>query len=161
MVCQDGLLPIVTNFVHCKSYANVYMLRTTDSLLLLVLYVDDLLITGCSTLAITAVKRILHDRFLITDMGPLDFFLGIEISQDASSIKLSQAKYACDLLERFHMTDCKSAPTPFLSGVKLEDGMETPLVDNTLYRKLVRSLLYLTHSRPDLSYAVGVVSRFM
>jgi hypothetical protein len=59
------------------------------------------------------------------------------------------------------MTDCKSSPTPFLSGVKLEDGEETPLVDNTLYRQLVGSLLYLTHSRPDLSYAVGVVSRFM
>jgi hypothetical protein len=91
------------------------MLRMTDSLLLLVLYVDDLLITGFSTSMITAIKRILHDRFLMMDMGPLHFFLGLEIIQDASSIKLSQAKYARDLLERFHMTDCKSSPTPFLS----------------------------------------------
>ena len=59
------------------------------------------------------------------------------------------------------MTDYKSAPTPFLSGVKLEDGGETPLVDNTQYRHLVGSLLYLTHSRLDLSYAIGIVSRFM
>jgi hypothetical protein len=59
------------------------------------------------------------------------------------------------------MTDCKSAPTPFLSGVRLEDGGDTPLVDNTLYRQLVGSLLYLTHSRPDLSYEVGAVSMFM
>jgi hypothetical protein len=59
------------------------------------------------------------------------------------------------------MTDRKSAPTPFLSGVKLEDGGETALVDNTLYRQLVGSLLYLTHSRPNLSYVVVVVSRFM
>jgi hypothetical protein len=88
-------------------------------------------------------------------------FLGIEISQDASGIKLSQAKYARDLLEVFHMTDYKSASTPFLSGVKLEDGGETPLVDNTLYKQLVGIFLYLTHSRPDLSYAVGTVSRFM
>jgi hypothetical protein len=137
------------------------MLRTIDSLLLLVLYVDDLLITGCSTSAIVAVKRILHDRFLMTDMGPLHFFLGLEISQDASGIKLSQAKYARDLLERFHIANCKSTSTPFLSGVKLEDGRETPMVDNTLYKQLVGSLLYLTHSRPDLSYAVGAVSRFM
>jgi hypothetical protein len=69
--------------------------------------------------------------------------------------------YGRDLLERFHMTDCKSALTPFLLGVKLEDGGETPLVDNTLYKKLVGSLLYLTHSRPDLSYVVGIVSMFM
>jgi hypothetical protein len=149
------------NFVRCKSDLNVYMLRTTNSLLLLVLYADDFLITGCSTSAIDAVKRILHDRFLMTDMGPLHFFLGLEISQDESGIKLSQAKYARHFLERFHMIDCKSSPTPFLSRVKLEDGGETPLVDNTLYRQLVGSLLYLTHSRPDLSYAVGAVSKFM
>jgi hypothetical protein len=137
------------------------MLRMTDSLLLLVMYVDDFLITGCSTSVIVVFKRILHDSFLMTDMGLLHFFLGLEISQDASCIKLSQAKYAQDLLERFHMTDCKSTPTPFLSGVKLEDGRETLLVDNTLYRQLVGSLLYLTNSRQDLSYAVHVVSRFM
>ena len=124
------------------------MLRTTNSLLLLVLYVDDLLITGCSTSVIDAVKRILLDRFLMMDMGPLHFFLGLKINQDASGIKLSQAKY--DLLERFHMTDYKSSPTPFLSGFKLEDGGETPLVDNTLYRQLVGILLYLTHSKPNL-----------
>jgi hypothetical protein len=83
---------------------------------------------------IATVKRILHDRFLMTDMGPLDFFLGLEISQDASCIKLSQYKYSRDVLERFHMIDCKSSLTPFLSGVKLEDDGETPLVYNTLYR---------------------------
>ena len=137
------------------------MLRTIDSLLLLVMYVDDLLITSCSNSTIAAVKRILHNKFLMMDMGPLHFFLGIEISQDASCIKLSQAKYAWDLLERFYMTYCKSTPNPFLLGFKLEDGGETPLVDNTLYRQLVGSLLYLTHSRPDLSYAVGAVSKFM
>jgi hypothetical protein len=134
------------NFVRCKYDPNVYMLRTIDSLLILVLYVDDLLITGCSTSSIVAVKGILHDRFFMMDMGPLHYFLGLEISQDASCIKLSQAKYARDLMERFHMTDCKSAPTPFLSGVRLEDGRDTPLVDNTLYIQLMGSLLYLSHT---------------
>jgi hypothetical protein len=137
------------------------MLRTADSLLLLVLYVNDLLIIDFSTSAIVAVKRILHDKFLMMDMGPLHFFLVLEISQNSSGIKLSQAKYARDLLERFHMIDCKSSLTSFLSGVKIEDGGETPLVDITLYRQLVGSLLYLTHSIPDLSYVVSIVSRFM
>jgi hypothetical protein len=59
------------------------------------------------------------------------------------------------------MIDCKSSLTPFLSGVRLEDGGDTPLVENTLYRQLVGIFLYLTHSRPDLSYAVGAVSKFM
>jgi hypothetical protein len=149
------------HFVRCKSDCNVYMLRTIDFLMILVLYVDDLLITGSSTSAIVVVKDILHDRFSMTDMGPLHFFLGLEISQDASSIKLSQAKYVRDLLDRFHMTNCKSAPTPFLSGIRLEDGEDTPLVDNTLHRQLVGSILYLTHTCPNISYAVGAVSRYM
>jgi hypothetical protein len=65
------------------------MLRMVESLLLLVLYVDDLLITSFSTPMIVAVKRILPDRFLMMEMGPLDLFLGLEIIQDASGIKLS------------------------------------------------------------------------
>jgi hypothetical protein len=67
-------------FVHCKSDPNVYMLRTIDSLLLLVLYIDDLLITDCSTSVIVVVKTIIHDKFFMKDMGPLHFFLGLEIS---------------------------------------------------------------------------------
>jgi hypothetical protein len=94
------------------------------------------------------------------DMGPLHFFLGLEISQDASDIKISQAKYVRDLLDTFHMTDCKSAPTPFLSRIGLEDGMDTPLVENNLYQ-LVGSIMHLTHTHPDISYAVGEVSRYM
>eukprot|EP00253_Pinus_taeda_P010620 PITA_10620 len=120
-VDMDSFL-LSQNFERCKSDPNVYMLRTHDSLLILVLYVDDLLITGSSASAIATVKRALHDRFLMTDMGQLHFFLGLEISQDATGIKPSEAKYARDLFERFRMTNCKPSSTPFLSGVHLEDG---------------------------------------
>jgi hypothetical protein len=94
--------PLSQNFVHCKSKLNVYMFRTTNSCLLLVMYIDDLLIIGCSNSTIVVVKSILHVRFLMTYMGLLHLFLGLDISQDASGIKPSQAKYARDLLERFH-----------------------------------------------------------
>jgi hypothetical protein len=67
-------------FVRCKSDPNFYMFKTDDSPLLLFLYVDDLLIIGCSNLAIVAVKRILHDKFFMTYMGVLHFFLGLKIS---------------------------------------------------------------------------------
>ena len=97
----------------------------------------------------------------MTDTGSLHFFLSLEISEDASGIKLSQAKYVRDLLGRFHMIDCKSAPTPFLFGIILEDGGDTPLVDNILYQQLVGSLSYLTHTCPDISYTVGEVCRYM
>jgi len=74
----------------------------------------------------------MHDMVFMMDMGSLHYFLGLEISQDASGIKISQDKYVQDLVERFHVIDYNSAPTPFLSRVRLEDGGDTPLIDKTL-----------------------------
>jgi hypothetical protein len=67
-------------------------------------------------------------------MGLLHCFLGLEVSQSTLGIKMAQTKYALDLLDKFQMTECKVVDSPFLSGVRLEDGVTTPLVDNTLYR---------------------------
>ena len=67
-------------FLRCRSDPNVYMIRNTNSLLLVVLYVDDLLITGSSASSITAVKTALHDMFSMTDMGLLHYFLSLEIN---------------------------------------------------------------------------------
>eukprot|EP00253_Pinus_taeda_P019211 PITA_19211 len=144
-----------------KKASNGQVSRYKARLVAKVLYVDDLLITGSSTSVITNIKTALHKRFSMTDMGLLNFFLGLEIHQRDSGITIFQPKYVRDLLARFDMSDCKPTATPFLSGIKLENGKDTPLVDCTLYRQLVGSLLYLTHSRPDLSYAVGAVSRYM
>jgi hypothetical protein len=69
----------------------------------------------------------------MTDLGPLQVFLGPQVNQDDSSIKLSQTKYERYLLVRFHMIDYNFAAIPFLSKVSLEDGGDTTLVDNTLY----------------------------
>jgi hypothetical protein len=121
------------DFIRCKYDSNVYMMRNTNSIMILVLYVDHLLITGSSALSISFVKDIFHNRLSMMDMGPLHFFLCIEITHDDLGIKISQDKYVRDLLDRFHMTDYNSAPTPFLSRIKLEDGGYTPLVDNNLY----------------------------
>ena len=97
----------------------------------------------------------------MTDLGLLHYFLGLQIWHMADGMFLFQSKYATDLLARFHMSDCKYDPTPFQSGVKLTVECTTPLVNATLYHQLVGSLIYLTHSRPDLSFFVSLVSRFM
>jgi hypothetical protein len=81
--------------------------------------------------------------------------------QTNEGIFLSQSKYACELLRLFHMDDCKPIPSPFQSGVKLIATCTYPEVDATLYRQLVGSLLYLTHTRPDPSFVVGLVARYM
>lgn len=121
-------------FHVCKSYLNVYMLRHDDSFFFIVLYVDELLITGSALSEIAWVKTALHDKFPMSDMGLLHYFLGFEVSQSTSGIKMTQTKYPLDLLDMFHMIECKPTGSPFLSGVRLEDGVTTPLVDNTLYR---------------------------
>jgi hypothetical protein len=133
-------------FIRCKSDLNVYLLQHDDSLLLIVLYVDDLLMTGNLTSTIDSAKSTLHDQFSMTDLGLLHYFLGLEVSQSTSGIKMAQSKYASDLLVCFQMTECKPAASPFLLGVRFEDAGTTPLVDSTLYRQLVGSLLYLTHT---------------
>eukprot|EP00253_Pinus_taeda_P014745 PITA_14745 len=83
------------------------------------------------------------------------------VLQSKEGISLSQSKYACDLLRHFHMEDCKLAPSPFQSGVKLSITCTSPEIDATLYYQLVGKLLYLTHTRPNLSFVVGLVAQFM
>eukprot|EP00253_Pinus_taeda_P008523 PITA_08523 len=97
----------------------------------------------------------------MTDLGHLHYFLGLQVLQSKEGISLSQSKYACDILRHFHMEDCKPAPSPFQSGVKLSVSCTSPEVDATLYRELVGKLLYLTHTRPNLSFVVGLVARFL
>ena len=97
----------------------------------------------------------------MTDLGILSQFLGLEISQTKAGIKVHQSKYALEFLNKFKMKDCKARKTPFLSGVNLEEADSSPMVNNTLYRQLIGCLLYMTHTRPDICYALSVSSRFM
>eukprot|EP00253_Pinus_taeda_P029202 PITA_29202 len=116
---------------------------------------------ACDPNLINHVKSSLKKKFEMTDLGHLHYFLGLQVLQSKECISLSQSKYACDILRHFHMEDCKPAPSPFQSGVELSVSCTSPEVDATLYRQLVGKLLYLTHTRPDLSFAVGLVARFL
>ena len=91
------------------------------------------------------------------DLGLLKQFLGLEIEQFERGIKVSQQKYASDLLLNFKVVDCKASNCPFLSGIKLGEFGDSPLVDCSSYRQLVGSLLYITHTIPDLSYVVCAI----
>ena len=97
----------------------------------------------------------------MTDLGLLKQFLGLEIEKYDAGIKVSQPNYVVDLLLNFKMDECKETKFPFLSTIKLGDFGASPLVDKSLYRQLVGSLLYLTKYRPDLDYIVGVFEIYM
>ena len=94
----------------------------------------------------------------MTDLSFFHYFLGLQVLQTNEGIFLSKSKYVCDLLRLFHMDDFKPIPSPFQSRVKLTATCSSPEVDATLYRQLVGSLLYLTHTRPDISFVVGIVA---
>jgi hypothetical protein len=157
---MDNFL-IATGFSRCHFDPNVYTKKVGSHLIILVLYVDDLILTGSDSKILNHVKTSLKKKFEMTDLGFLHYFLGLQVLQTNEGIFLSQSKYACDLLHRFHMENCKPTPSPFQSGVKLVATCTSPKVDATLYRQLVGSLLYLTHTHPDLSFVVGLVSWYM
>ena len=114
------------------------------------------LITGSSKKEIASLKDAMKHAFSMTNFRLLSQFLDLEIAQSQHGIKVHQSKYALDFMKKFNMKDCKPSKTPFLSGVKLEEAGSSPMVNNTLYRQLIGCLLYITHTRPDLYYAVSV-----
>ena len=132
-----------------------------NHLIILVLYVDDLILTCSDPKLITHVKSSLKQNFEMSDLGHLHYFLGLQVLQTKEGIFLSQSKYGYDLLRRFHMEDCKPTPSPFKSRVELSATCTSTEVDATLYHQLVGSLLYLSHSHLDLSFVIGRVSCYM
>ena len=113
----DGFF-LSLSFVRCKYDPNVYLKLIHGSLMIIVLYVDDLLITGSSKDEIASLKDAMKHAFSMTDLGLLRQFLGLKIAQTKYGIKLHQSKYTLDFLNKFNMKDCKPSKTPFLSGVK-------------------------------------------
>ena len=148
-------------FRRCKSDPNVYLQKYDGNILIIVFYFDDLLIIGSTLASITFIKIVLHDVFEMSDLGLLKQFLGLEIAQNFDGIMVTQYKYIPNLLVKFNMANCKVDPFPLLSEVSLEEGKNTPPMDYTIYRQLIGSLIYFTHSWPDICYAMNVVSRYM
>uniref|UniRef100_I1QCY1 Reverse transcriptase Ty1/copia-type domain-containing protein n=1 Tax=Oryza glaberrima TaxID=4538 RepID=I1QCY1_ORYGL len=117
---------------------------------------DDV-ITGTKDAEVAAFKEEMKATFQMSDLGPLSFYLGIEVHQDDSGITLRQTAYAKRVVELAGLTDCNPALTPMEERLKLSRDSTTEEVDATQYRRLVGSLRYLTHTRPDLAFSVGYV----
>lgn len=124
---------------------------------------DDILLTGNSSTLISEVKCFLQSQFKIKDLGPMKYFLGLEIARSSAGIFLNQRKYALDILTDTGLTAVKPSVVPIEQNHKLIDNMSDllPPDDVAVYRRLVGRLLYLTITRPDLSYGVHVLSQFI
>ena len=123
--------------------------------------VDDMIITGSDSAAISDVKDHLFREFEMKDLGPLRYFLGIEVASSPKGYLLSQTKYITDILHRANLTDDKTVDTPLELHAKFSTTDGVLLEDPTLYRELVGCLVYLTVTRPDISYVVHIVSQYV
>jgi hypothetical protein len=153
---MDGFL-ISLGFNKSSADPNLYYSINGNECLILVLYVDDLFITGSERL-IVECKQALTAKFEMKDLGQMHYFLGLEVWQRSDEIFLSQGKYTLEILKRFQMTDCKSMPTPMVMDLKKMNDTDSGDIDPHLYRQLIGSLMYLVNTRPDICYAVNVLS---
>ena len=144
-----------------KSDNSLYVRSDSESPIVIILYVDDLVIGGEHLVDINKVKSLLSNKFEMTDMKELHYFLGIEVIRTPAGIMISQRHYILNLLYKFGMTECKSVATPLDRNLKLDANSGTTECEPTQYRQLIGSLIYLTITRPDLSYPVGLLSQFM
>ncbi|CAL9016013.1 unnamed protein product [Prunus brigantina] len=99
--------------------------------------------------------------FEMSDLGLMHYFLGIEINQEEDGIFICQKKYTKNLLKKFKMYGCKTVATPFITNEKLRKEDGSSKANESVYRSLIGSLLYLTTTRPDIMYATSLLSRFM
>ncbi|GJU37419.1 putative RNA-directed DNA polymerase [Tanacetum coccineum] len=139
----------------------LFVKRKAGKLTALIVYVDDMVVTGDDTEEIEALKNYLSQEFEMKDLGQLKYFLGIEVARSIQGISMSQRKYTLDLLAETGMLDCKPVDTPIEANHQLGMFPNQSPCDKGRYQRLVGRLIYLSHTRPDIAYAISVVSQFM
>ncbi|KAL6582070.1 hypothetical protein OROMI_006084 [Orobanche minor] len=146
-------------FSRCVHEYALYMKKEGGNLLYVCVYVDDLIFTGNHPNMFKEFKLAMAHEFETSDMGLMSYNLGIQVKQMKEGIFISQERYVREVLKKFNMFNCKPVNTPMQFGTQLRK--EEDKIDPTIFRSLIGSLRYLTCTRPDILFAVGVVSRYM
>ncbi|WKA00002.1 hypothetical protein VitviT2T_018399 [Vitis vinifera] len=154
------------SFTQSQYDSSLFFHTFALGIVLLLVYVDDIIITSIDCGLITKLQQLLHTTFHLKDLGQLTYFLGLEVHHWVSGIFLNQHKYIQDIitlagLEDTSSIDTPSVDTPMEINVNYKKDEGDLLDDPTLYRCLVESLIYLTTTRPDISYVVHQVNQFM
>ena len=139
----------------------LFLHRTNKGTILLLLYVDDMIITGDDLSGIQELNDFLSQQFEMKDLGHLSYFLGLEITHSIDELYITQAKYAFELLSRAELTNSKIVNTPVELNAHLTPSRRKPLSNPSLYKRLVGSLVYFTVTCPDISYTVYQVSQYL
>ena len=141
--------------------STLFLRHTYKGTILLLLYVNDMIITGDDLNGIQELKNFLSQQFEMKELGHLSYFLGLEITHSTDGLYNTQAKYASELLFRVGLTDSKTVDTPVELNAHLTPTGGKPLSNLFLYRRLVGNLVYLTVTRLDISYVVHQVSQYL
>ncbi len=134
------------------------MKKIDHGIVVIVIYVDDLIIIGDSDADISDLKKLLKQKFEMKDLGELRYILGIEVIRSLKGIWLLQRQYALNKLFEYGMIGCKPISIPLEQNVKLSADEGNLMEDTTMYKHIVGNLIYMTITKLNLSYVVGVVS---
>ena len=132
-----------------------------DSFTAVLMYVDDMIITGNDISAIITLKAFLHEQFQIKDLGELKYFLGIKVARSKEGICISQCKYTLDILDDMGLLGAAPSSVPMEQNLKLNSTNGELIKNPSQYRRLVGRLIYLSITRPDICYSVNHLSQFM
>ncbi|GJS49712.1 putative ribonuclease H-like domain-containing protein [Tanacetum coccineum] len=147
-------------FKRGKIDQTLFIKKQKGDILLVQVYVDDIIFGSTNKELCTSFEKLMKDKFQMSSMGELTFFLGLQVQQKEDGIFISQDKYVAEILKKFNYSDVKSASTPVdLEKPLVKDG-DADDVDVHLYRSMIGSLMYLTASRPDIMFAVFMDSPF-
>ncbi|XP_061363145.1 uncharacterized mitochondrial protein AtMg00810-like [Gastrolobium bilobum] len=151
------------NFGYNQSNADhtLFIKNKDGKVTTLIVYVDDMVLTGDDPCEMKLLQKYLEPGFDMKDLGQLKYFLGIEIARSKQGIFLSQRKYILDLLADTGLPACKPVETPIEMNQTLGIFPNQVPTDIGRYQRLVGRLIYSSHTRLDIAYAVSVVSRFM
>ena len=133
----------------------------SGKMVVLIVYANDIILTGNDLLEMNRLKQSFSSEFEIKNLGSLRYFLGMEVTWSKKGIVVSQRKYVLDLLKETGISGCRPVDIPIDPNQKLGDNKESNLVDTSRYQRLVGKLIYLPHTRPDIAFAVTMVSQFM
>ncbi|CAN1262375.1 Retrovirus-related Pol polyprotein from transposon RE1 [Linum perenne] len=147
-------------FRVCQADTSLFVKASATSTTYVLVYVDDLIVTGDDTQFISSFINNLDVAFALKDLGSLHQFLGLEISQYGRELHLTQTHYISEILLKAHMNSASAMSTPADPQTRLTRHGE-PFSDSTLYRQVVGSLQYATITRPDITYAVNRVCQYM
>ncbi|GKD72609.1 retrovirus-related pol polyprotein from transposon TNT 1-94 [Tanacetum coccineum] len=131
-----------------------------NDILLAQIYVNDIIFASTNTAMCDEFANHMTTRFKMSMMGQMSFFLGLQISQSPKGIFINQSKYASEIVKKYGLNTIDSVDTPMIEKKKLDEDLQGKLVDATLYRGMIGSLMYLTASRPDLNYDVCLCARY-